>query len=194
VWIPAHSPQAKGRVERQFQTAQDRLVKGMRVGGVRTLEEANAYLENEYLPWWNKTLMVRPASAEDAHRPVGKEHDLAAILSHVEQRQVTNDYTIRWDGKFYQVDRRDVRAGMRKARVRVEQRLDGSLAVRFQDYYLRVRRCAQPMRELPPAQDVAVKPPKPAAKPKPKSDWMNNFSLRSGPSLRQAARNSDARD
>ena len=194
VWIPAHSPQAKGRVERQFQTAQDRLVKGMRVAGVRTLEEANAYLEDEYLPWWNKTLVVMPASAEDAHRPLGKEHDLAAILSHVEQRQVTNDYTIRWDGKFYQIDRRDVRAGMRKSRVRVEQRLDGSLAVRFQDRYLRVRRCAQPMRELQLAQAVAAKPPKPAAKPKHKSDWMDNFSLRSGPSLRQAARISNARN
>jgi transposase len=50
VWIPAHSPQAKGRVERQFQTAQDRLVKGMRVAGVCTLEAANAYLEKEFLP------------------------------------------------------------------------------------------------------------------------------------------------
>ncbi len=97
VWIPAHSPQAKGRVERQFQTAQDRLVKGMRVAGVGTLEAANAYLEEEYLPWWNETLTVEAATAEDAHRPLGKEHDLAAILSHVEQRQVTNDYTIRWD-------------------------------------------------------------------------------------------------
>ena len=124
VWIPAHSPQAKGRVERQFQTAQDRLVKGMRVSGVCTIEAANAYLEEEFLPWWNKTLTVQPATAEDAHRPLGKEHDLAATLSHVEQRQVTNDYTIRWDGKFYQIDRRDIRTGMRKAMVRVEQRLD----------------------------------------------------------------------
>src|ERR1700722_12420098 len=114
VWIPAHSPQAKGRVERQFLTAQDRLVKGMRVAGVRTLEQANAYLEKEFLPWWNRTLVVTPASADDAHRLLGKEHDLAAILSHVEKRQVTNDYTIRWDGQFYQIDRRDIRPGMRK--------------------------------------------------------------------------------
>ena len=126
VWIPAHSPQAKGRVERQFSTAQDRLVKGMRVAGVRTIEEANAYLETEYLPWWNQTLTVQPADAADAHRPLGKDHDLAAILSHVEQRQVTNDYTVRYDGKVYQIDRRDIRVGMRKARVRVEERLDGS--------------------------------------------------------------------
>jgi hypothetical protein len=193
VWIPAHSPQAKGRVERQFLTAQDRLVKGMRVAGVRTLEEANAYLENEYLPWWNKTLIVMPANAEDAHRPLGKEHDLAAILSHVEQRQVTNDYTIRWDGKLYQIDRRDVRAGMRKAWVRVEQRLDGTIAVRFQDQYVRVRRCAQPSRQWQPPQAVATKPAKQAVKPKRKPDWMNNFSLRSGPSLRQAVRTSNAR-
>ena len=194
VWIPAHSPQAKGRVERQFQTAQDRLVKGMRVSGVCTIEAANAYLEEEFLPWWNKTLTVPPATAEDAHRPLGKEHDLAATLSHVEQRQVTNDYTIRWDGKFYQIDRRDIRTGMRKAMVRVEQRLDATIAVRFQDQYVRVRRCAQPIRELqPPLQAVAAKPPKPAGKPKRKPDWMNNFSLRSGPSLRQAARISNAR-
>jgi transposase len=194
VWIPAHSPQAKGRVERQFQTAQDRLVKGMRVAGVCTIEAANAYLEEEFLPWWNKTLTVKPAAAEDAHRPLGKEHDLAAMLSHVEQRQVTNDYTIRWDAKFYQIDRRDIRTGMRKATVRVEQRLDGMIAVRFQDQYVRVRRCAQPIRELqPPLKAVAAKPPKPAGKPKRKPDWMNNFSLRSGPSLRQAAGVSNAR-
>jgi len=54
-WIAAHSPQAKGRVERGFQTAQDRLVKGLRVAGAQSLDEANRYLENEFLPWWNGT-------------------------------------------------------------------------------------------------------------------------------------------
>jgi len=166
----------------------------MRVAKVCTLEAANTYLEEEFLPWWNRTLTVQPATAEDAHRPLGKEHDLAATLSHVEQRQVTNDYTIRWDGKFYQIDRRDIRARMRKTTVRVEQRLDATIAVRFQDQYVRVRRCAQPVRELqPPLKAVAAKPPKPAGKPKRKPDWMNNFSLRSGPSLRQGARISNAR-
>ena len=193
VWIPAHSPQAKGRIERQFLTAQDRLVKGMRVAGVRSLEEANGYLEKEYLPWWNETLIVEPACTEDAHRPLGKEHDLAAILSHVEKRQVTNEYTIRWDGKLYQIDRRDVRPGMRKASVRVEQRLDGSIAVRFRDDYVRVRRCAQPISEQRPHTAVEAKPPQQPAKPKRKPAWMNNFSLRSGLSLRQAVRISNAR-
>src|SRR6202521_2805174 len=52
-WIAAHSPQAKGRVERNFKTAQDRLVKGLRVAGAKTIEQANAYLETEFTPWWN---------------------------------------------------------------------------------------------------------------------------------------------
>jgi hypothetical protein len=193
VWIPAHSPQAKGRVERQFSTAQDRLVKGMRVAGVRTIEEANAYLENEYLPWWNQTLTVKPAEAADAHRPLGKEHDLAAILSHVEPRQVTNDYTVRYRGKVYQIDRQDIRAGMRKAIVRVEQRLDGTIAVQFQDRYVRVRRCAPPLHELPSPKTREAKPPCPTGKAKRPSDWMKNFSIRSGPSLRQAVEVSNAR-
>ena len=192
VWIPAHSPQAKGRVERQFLTAQDRLVKGMRVAGVCTIEAANTYLEEQFLAWWNATLTVEPATAEDAHRPLGREHDLAASLSHVEQRQVTNDYTVRWDGKLYQIDRRDVRAGMRKGWVRVEQRLDETIAMRFQNQYVHVRRCAPPMPELQAPKTAAAKPPRQGGKPKPKSDWMKNFSVRSGPSLRQAIRSSNA--
>jgi len=192
VWIPAHSPQAKGRVERQFLTAQDRLVKGMRVAGVRTLEQANAYLEKEFLPWWNRTLVVTPASADDAHRLLGKEHDLAAILSHVEKRQVTNDYTIRWDGQFYQIDRRDIRPGMRKAWVRVEQRLDESIAVRFQDHYVRVQPCPKPIRGLQ-AKAAAAQPLKKTNPSKRQTDWMNSFSLQSGPSLRQAVKISNAR-
>ena len=65
VWIGAHSPQAKGRVERSFQTAQDRLVKGLRVAGTKTLEQANAYMETAFLVWWNQTLAVVPASPDN---------------------------------------------------------------------------------------------------------------------------------
>jgi len=90
VLIPAHSPQAKGRVERSFQTVQDRLVKGLRVVQAKTLEEAIAHLDSEFLPSWNKTSAVKPQSASDAHRALGKEHALDAILCHLETRQVAN--------------------------------------------------------------------------------------------------------
>ena len=97
--IRAYSPQAKGRVERSFGTAQDRLVKGLRVAGASTIKQANAYLESEFLPWWNATLRVQPAHPDEAHRELGPEHDLDSALSHVETRRVANDYTIRFPGK-----------------------------------------------------------------------------------------------
>ena len=157
VWIAAHSPQAKGRVERSFSTAQDRLVKGLRVAGVKTLEQANVYLQDEFIPWWNQHLSVRPANPTDAHRSVDPSHDLAASLSHVETRQVTNDYTIRYGGKIYQIARADVRPGMRGAAVRVEQRLDGTTAVRFQNCYLSIALREPSVKPIPVP--PAVKPP-----------------------------------
>jgi transposase len=157
-WKAAHSPQAKGRIERGFGTAQDRLVKGLRVAGARTLDEANAYLEKEFLAWWNQTLTVVPACCDDAHRPLGKEHNLAASLSHVETRQVANDYTIRFDNRLYQIQRIDIRAGLRGGTVRVEKRLDGTLAVHFQGRYLGIRECAPRPKAATPPKPMPLRP------------------------------------
>lgn len=179
-------------MERQFLTAQDRLVKGMRVAGVCAIEAANAYLEEEFLPWWNRTLTVKSAHAEDAHRSLTKEYDLAAILSHVEQRQLDNGYVLRYDGKFYRVDPKDVRAGMRKAWVRVEDRLDGKIAVRHEGRYVGVSRCPQPEKHA--TKTAAPSRSEPKGTPKHKSGWMKDFSIRSGRSLRLAIRVSNARD
>jgi transposase len=177
VWIGAHSPQAKGRVERSFQTAQDRLVKGLRVAGAKTLEQANAYLETEFIPWWNQTLAVVPASRDDAHRPLGKDHSLAASLSYVETRQVGNGYTIQVDNQTYRIARRDIRTGLRGADVRVEIRLDQSMAVRFGKRYLTVTAC-QPPPKVPMRKVLVGRTRKPAA-PRAKSQWMKNFHLTS---------------
>ena len=188
-WIAAHSPQAKGRVERGFLTAQDRLVKGLRVAGATTLEQANHYLETEFLPWVNATLAVTAAQADDAHRALEKHHDLAAILSHVEKRRVNNDYTFPLDTKIYQIARQDVCTGLRGAFVRVEQRRDGSVAARFRDRYLRVTQVAQRPKVTPakPAQT------KPQTKPVQRREWNKTFELKKGPKLWQAAQASGAR-
>jgi transposase len=172
-WIAAHSPQAKGRIERSFDTAQDRLVKGLRVAKAKTIEQANVYLDNEFLPWWNQTLTVRPAVADNAHRPLGKEHSLTASLSYVETRRVANDYTIRFEAKLYQIQQSDIRAGLRGGQVRVEQRLDGTLAVRFRDRYLAVAECA-PRPKAAPVKPAAPRTRKTTRR---KSDWMNNFHV-----------------
>jgi DNA-binding Lrp family transcriptional regulator len=176
-WIAAHSPQAKGRIERFFGTAQDRLVKGLRLAGAGTLEEAHRYLEEEYLPQWEQSFTVSPRGTTDAHRPLGKEHDLASILSPVEERIVTSDYTIRYQGKIYQMGRSDIRPGLRGGRVRVEQRLDGSLAVQFRQHYLGVTECQPQPKVTAPRPSRAVRPPRPKAA----SDWMKTFDLKKGP-------------
>jgi hypothetical protein len=188
-WIPAHSPQAKGRVERGFLTAQDRLVKGLRVAGVTTLAQANHYLETEFLPWVNTTLAVAPANPDDAHRPLEKQHDLVAILSHVEKRRVNNDYTFPLDAKIYRIARKDVCAGLRGAYIRVEQRRDGSVAARFRDRYLSVERCDQ-RTKVTPAKPAKTKP---RGKPVKKSEWNKNFDLKKGPKVWLAAQGSGAR-
>jgi hypothetical protein len=171
VWIAAHSPQAKGRVERSFQTAQDRLVKGLRVAEARTLAEANAYLETEFTPWWNQTLAVVPASAADAHRPLAKDHSLPASLSYVETREVGDGYTIQFDNRIYRIARADIRVGLRGAQVRIEVRLDGSMAVRFRDRYVEVSECLVRPKVAAPAR----KHEKHVPGPRLKSQWMKNF-------------------
>jgi transposase len=189
-WIAAHSPQAKGRVERNFETAQDRLVKGMRVAGVKTIEQANEYLLNDYLVWWERELTVEPASADDAHRRLDKSHDLPASLSYVETRQVRPDYTLRWDGKLYQIQREAVTNRLRGANVRVEQRLDGSMAVRFGERYLPVQECAaaEKAKVAKPA-----KPAKPSRTARRGREWNKNFDLKKGPKIWQAAESSGCR-
>jgi transposase len=182
-WIAAHSPQAKGRVERGFSTAQDRLVKGMRVAGITTMEQANHYLESQFLPWCNQTIAVAPASADDAHRPLEKHHDLTAILSQVESRQGNNDYTIQFEAKVYQIARKDICAGLRGAVVRVEKRRDGSLAVRFGDQYRSISQCDQRPKVTPSKSDKT----RSQAKPANRSEWNKNFDLKKAPKIWQAA-------
>src|ERR1019366_8117233 len=189
-WIAAHSPQAKGRVERNFQTAQDRLVKGMRVAGVKTLEEANQYLEEEYMVWWDRELTVEASNPDNAHRPLDKSHNLAASLSHVETRQVGNNYTIRFDAEVYQIDRAAIVSGLRRANVRVEKRLDGSLAVRYGERHLRVGVCEVAGGPRAPPGVRAAKPRRTGRRG---SAWGKDFDLKKGPKVWQVAAESGRR-
>ena len=165
-------------------------MKGMRVAGVKTIEQANQYLTDDHLAWWERELTVEAANPDDAHRPLNKSHDLAASLSHVEMRQVRSDYTLRWDGKFYQIGRQAVVSGLRRANVRVEQRLDGSVAVRYGERYLPVEECAA-------ADKTKMARPAKAAKSRGASgggsDWNKDFDLKKAPKVWQAAQGSGHR-
>ncbi len=182
-WIAAHSPQAKGRIERFFGTAQDRLVKGLRKAGARTLADANAYLEQEYLPMWNGRFTVEAENATDAHRPLRAEDNLAAILSHVEERVVANDYTIRYNAKIYQIPRADIRPGLRGATVRVEERRDQTMWVRLRGRYLELSRCDPVPQRPKPVPFAQVRPISAPRRGTPGTPWMKGFDLRQSPPL-----------
>lgn len=132
--IKARSPQAKGRVERSFGTAQDRWVKEMRLAKVKTIAEANALLER-LLPDHNRRFSVAAAETANAHRALGAAHRLSAILSVQEERVVSNDYTVRFANRHYQLDK-PIYPGERGGKVTIELRLDGTMAIRFGEHYL----------------------------------------------------------
>ena len=173
-WIAAHSPQAKGRIERCFGTLQDRLVKGLRKAGARTQEEANQYLAQEFLKEWNERFTVPAASAVDAHRTLGKALSLESILSRVETRQVTNDYTVAWDGRRWQIPKAAVRPGLRRSSIRIEARLDGTMRARIGDQFVELTACEK--LEKTPAIE-SMRPARRHVPPPGQSQWMNNFSV-----------------
>lgn len=170
--IAADSPQAKGRVERGFDTHQDRLVKELRLRGISTMEAANRYLRDAYIPEHNERCAVEPAGSSDLHRPLLPEHNLDEILSLRTERTVFNDFTVRFKSCFLQILADQPVRVRPKSKVFVEVRLDGSMHVRFKDRYLDfktlskrpkrpsegfkiaapgpiVRRYYKPVRELP---------------------------------------------
>lgn len=140
-WIAAHSPQAKGRIERTFQTAQDRLVKGLRRVGAKDLETANTYLEQVFMPLWNRRFRCEPRLAGDAHRRVPAGTNLDSVLSIRASRTVAPDYTVRWEGAIYRVHREQIVRGLRGARVQLERRLDGSRWMHWQKRIVALERC-----------------------------------------------------
>jgi hypothetical protein len=134
--ICAHSPQAKGRVERGFKTHQHRLVRELRLAGACSIEDGNRFLDQGYFDCHNTKFSVEAANATDAHRKLLPEHRLEEILSLRSNRTLFNDYTFRYVNKFFQVlEHQPVRVTPGD-RLQVEIRLDGTTHLRFKDSYL----------------------------------------------------------
>jgi len=175
-WIPAFSPQAKGRVERSFQTDQDRLIKLLRLAKVNTMSAANAFLENEYWPEWNARFARPLEGIADLHRSLTPAIDLASSLSHVESRVISAGLTFSFFGTKYRILPGDALAGMKGQSLRVELRLDGMLHARYQSQYVRVAVCeeiSEPAME--PKAKAARKPTRKDHNAGGKSHWMQGF-------------------
>jgi transposase-like protein len=168
--IHAHSPQAKGRIERLFGTLQDRLVKEMRLRGIRTLEEANQFLE-DYLPFYNRRFSVCPKEEDNFHRPLPKGLALDTILCIKTERALRNDFTVAHNRKLYQVEDK-----VRGSKVMVQDRLDGSLVMTYRGQRLRFKEIiARPIKDQK-EQPVIVRIRKPYT---PRSDhpWRRGFKF-----------------
>ena len=189
-WSAAYSPQAKGRVERSFGTDQDRLVKLLRLAQVKTMTVANEFLEKQYWPEWNERFALPLNSVTDLHRPLAAGMDLAAILSHVEQRVIGNDYTFCFAGRRYQIGPGDVQAGMRRGSLRVELRLDGALQARYEGRYLEICECGEKPSAVPVPAARAVRRDHNTGG---QSHWMDGFFDQPGPALWRAIRDSNAK-
>ena len=127
--IYAESPQAKGRIERLWGTFQDRLISELRLEGISSLEEANKYLHNVFLPKYNKKFTRKPRVEEVAYRPIPEGIDLNQILCIKDKRQVQGDNTIGYDTRRYQILPTETRFGFAKAKVEVQKHLDGSIHI-----------------------------------------------------------------
>lgn len=110
-------------------TFQDRLISELRLEGISSLEEANKYLHNVFLPKYNKKFTRKPRVEESAYRPISKGMDLDQIFSIKDKRQIQGDNTIGYDTRRYQILPTETRLGFAKAKVEVQKHLDGSIHI-----------------------------------------------------------------
>jgi transposase len=183
--IAAHSPQAKGRVERSNGTYQDRLVKELALGGVTTLEEANQVLANGFTDGLNSRFAIAPSEELDYHRPLHKAVDLDDVFCYEVHRVVQNDWTVSHESRRYQVLKANTPLPKPKDRVLVRTHLDGAVQLLYREELLAVllvlpgqpRQTADP--KLAPPPKAKPKPPPPRKKWTPNCDRL--------PALREAA-------
>lgn len=166
--IHAHSPQAKGRIERLFRTFQDRLIKEMRLLSVSTKEKANLFLEG-YLPVYNKRFRVLAAESADLHRPIAKGVDLNKILCMKTERTLRNDATVAHHNKLYQIQEK-----VTAKKVIVEERIDTKLYLTDQGHALKYKEITTRPRREEKAPNRSLKVKRVIA-PSPDHPWRRSY-------------------
>jgi len=161
--IAAHSPQAKGRVERLFKTFQDRLIKELRLAGGSTLDEANRFLE-DYLPIYNQRFSVQPVQPADLHRPRPASRELDRSLCIKTTRCLRRDWTVAHHGHLYQVQ-----TNVRATHVQVEERVNGTMRITHHGRTLGFH--AITSRPVKAATITPVHPPRRPVTPSPDHPW-----------------------
>ena len=126
--IAAHSPQAKGRVERNHGVDQDRLIKELRLAGISTIPEANQFLDKYYLPKMNKKFSRPAAKPENSHVPLG-DTDLKEIMCFEYERTIANNYIVRFENRLFQILESKKPLPRPRGKVIIRVTLDGKISV-----------------------------------------------------------------
>ena len=125
--LTAHSPQAKGRIERKHGVFQDRFLKELALQDITTIAAANVLFQKGFVEDLNRRFAVPPADSANAHRPLAKGENLAAILCQEKSRTVSNDFTVRYESRWYQITRDNRSLPKHRFRVTVRTLLDGTV-------------------------------------------------------------------
>ncbi len=136
--ITAHSPEAKGRIERLFKTLQDRLVKEMRLLRISDTEEGNRYLKEVFIPAFNRQFGVIPSKEGDVHRQLSlvEKENLPSIFSIQNIRKVSNDFCVQYQNQWMQLEKEQPTLVCRKDAVVIEKRIDDTLHIKLREKYL----------------------------------------------------------
>jgi len=162
--ILAHSPQAKGRVERMNGVLQDRLVKALRLAGISDIESANRFLDGKYLRQFNRQFAREAASAVDMHRAVPR--NLNEVLSWEEERVVQGDWTVACAGKRYQLDRQHEALSLVRRKVIVRTLRNGRVQLVYRGKPLQWRGLPEgTVRQQAPKRKAKKVTPKRVVKP-----------------------------
>jgi Integrase core domain. len=178
--IPAASPQAKGRIERRHGVLQDRLVKEMRLHGIKDLQAANALLAGGFLETINERFAHSAASRVDYHRPVPKGMRLEDVFVFEEQRTVQNDWTVAWDSRWFQITSPKAQMPRQREKIVVRRRLDGSRVLLHHRRALEFHEIQQrPPRPAPRIKPASVSTPRPFSAPAEDHPWRTPFTAAS---------------
>jgi transposase len=143
--IKAFSPQAKGRVERKHAVFQDRFVKELQLKNIKTLDEANHLLKNYFLDHINQKFTKLPRDTHNAHQPANLFGDLNQIFCYEYTRQVQNDWTVRFENQYYQIQKTSGFTLKSKQTITVRQHLDQSLSFWYQRHRLSYEKIPAPL-------------------------------------------------
>lgn len=176
--IHAMSPQAKGRIERMFDTLQDRLVKEFRLAGISTIEDANKFVDKIFLEKFNKQFAVIPQRRGDLHRPLSEreKQNLYKIFSVRNYRIVNNDFTVKFEGVWHQLEKEQPVLVRQKETICIEERISGEMFFCLKDKHLNYRPLPErPKRIAMPI--VALTKDKPAWRPPANHPWRKPLIL-----------------